>query len=70
MLRVLIPTVTIAKDQACFRTKSWQQGELQAERDVENDRLTDISKSNPKGSTNDVGKSASSLVADQENGRV
>ncbi|RTE09941.1 AbrB/MazE/SpoVT family DNA-binding domain-containing protein [Paenibacillus whitsoniae] len=40
---ILIPTVTIAKDQAWFWTESWQQGERQAERDAEKGRLTDIS---------------------------
>ncbi|WP_438349433.1 AbrB/MazE/SpoVT family DNA-binding domain-containing protein [Paenibacillus sp. FA6] len=40
---VLVPTVTIAKDQAWFWTESWQQAERQAERDVEKGRLTNIS---------------------------
>ena len=40
---VLVPTVTIAKNQAWFWTKSWQQGERQAERDVEKGCLTNIS---------------------------
>lgn len=39
---VLVPTVTIAKDQAWFWTESWQQAERQAERDVDKGRLTDI----------------------------
>jgi antitoxin MazE len=39
---ILIPTVTIAKDQAWFWTESWQQGEMQAEKDVRDGRLTDI----------------------------
>lgn len=40
---VLVPTVTIAKDQAWFWTESWQQGEQQAERDVKQGRLKNIS---------------------------
>jgi antitoxin MazE len=40
---VLVPTVTIAKDQAWFWTESWQQGERQAERDVKQGRLKNIS---------------------------
>jgi len=40
---VLVPTVTIAKDQAWFWTESWQQAERQAERDVEKGRLINIS---------------------------
>ncbi|KRA72748.1 AbrB/MazE/SpoVT family DNA-binding domain-containing protein [Paenibacillus sp. Soil522] len=39
---ILIPTVTIAKDQAWFWTESWQKGEIQAERDVRDGCLTDI----------------------------
>jgi antitoxin MazE len=39
---ILIPTVTIAKDQAWFWTESWQQDEMQAEKDVRDGRLTDI----------------------------
>jgi antitoxin MazE len=40
---VLVPTVTIARDQAWYWTESWQEGERKAERDVKNGRLTDIS---------------------------
>jgi antitoxin MazE len=40
---VLVPTVTIAKNQAWFWTESWQEGERKAERDVQNGRMTDIS---------------------------
>jgi AbrB family looped-hinge helix DNA binding protein len=40
---ILIPTVTIAKDQAWFWTESWQKGEQKADQDVKSGRLTDLS---------------------------
>jgi antitoxin MazE len=39
---VLIPMVTIVTDQAWFWTESWQEGEVQAEKDVKDGKLTNI----------------------------
>jgi antitoxin MazE len=39
---VLIPMVTIVKDQAWFWTESWQEGEAQADKDVKDGRLTNV----------------------------
>lgn len=36
---ILQPVITIPKDQAWFWTKEWQEGELEAERDIKSGNL-------------------------------
>lgn len=37
---VLVPVITIARDQAWFWTKSWQQGEREADEDIKAGRVS------------------------------